>query len=185
MMTFKVQHQISFYKKMDYIQIGFLGKTHGLKGELKLKIDELFIDDFEEAEVIFVKIKGQYTPLFVESIRASDNPIIKFEETDTKEAAATYQHQPFFLRASDVTVLIEEEVLELVYQYCEGFTVIDDELGKLGTIEAIESYPHQEMALIKYRKKSVLIPLNQYIITNIDEANKIVYVALPEGLLDM
>ena len=43
---------------MNYVQIGTLGKTHGLKGELKFKIEEEYIDDFNEVDVLFIQVKG-------------------------------------------------------------------------------------------------------------------------------
>lgn len=171
---------------MDYVEIGFLGKVHGLKGELKFNINEQFIDDFNMADVVFVKTKGHFAPFFIESIRAANNPLIKFEDANTKETAMKIQHQPFFLRARDITVIEADETeIELIYQHCKGFLIIDEELGALGKVEGIEEFPQQEMAMINYHGKKTLIPLNEFIISNIDENEKIIHVKLPEGLLEI
>lgn len=170
---------------MDYVKVGFLGKAHGVKGELKLKVDDAFIDDFDNADVVFVNLRGHYAPFFVESIRAPNNPIIKFEDTDSKESAMLIQHKPIFLRESDIEVFEEAEEIELMYQHCIGFMLMDEKLGDLGDIKNIESYPQQEMAVINYNQKETLVPLNEYIITQIDEENKTVQVALPDGLLNI
>ena len=169
---------------MTYVQIGFLGKVHGLKGELKLKVDEQFVDDFNMADVVFVKTKGHYAPFFIEHVRSSNNPLIKFEDTNTKEAAMKIQHQPFFLRENDITIVeADESEMDLVYQHCQGFMIIDETLGKLGKVEGIEEFPQQEMAVITYNGNETLIPLNEFIISNIDENEKVIRVNLPEGLL--
>lgn len=168
---------------MNYVKIGYLGKTHGVKGELKLKLDDAFIDDFNNADVVFVKVRGHHAPFFIESIRGTDNPIIKFEDTDSKEEASLIQHKPLLLKESDIEIFEEADAIELVYQHCIGFTIVDSILGPLGQIKTIESYPQQEMAVIGYNNKEVLIPMNQYIITTIDETNKTVEVTLPEGIL--
>lgn len=171
---------------MDYVQIGFLGKVHGLKGELKLKIDEQFVDDFNMADVVFVKTKGHFTPFFIESIRGENAPIIKFEETNNKETATAIQHQPLFMKASDLTVIEPDETeMTLQYQHCKGFKIIDETLGELGEIEAVEEFPQQEMAVITYNGNEVLIPLNEFIIVKIEPENKIIHVDLPEGLLEI
>jgi 16S rRNA processing protein RimM len=169
-----------------YTQIGFLGKFHGLKGELKLSVEEKFADDFNVADVVFVKTKGQYAPFFIESVRGENTPIIKFEDVNTKEAAANIQHQPFFLRDSDITLVEADETeMELQYQHCQGFVVIDETLGELGMVQSVEEFPQQEMAVITYKENEVLIPLNEFMIVNIDENQKVIRVDLPEGLLEI
>lgn len=167
---------------MNYIKIGSLGKTHGLKGELKFRIDEEYIDDFNEVDVLFVKIKGHYAPYFIESIRSSS--IIKFEDTNTKETANVLQHQSIFLKEEDVTIIADIPE-ELLYQHLKGFKMIDDLLGDLGEIQTVEAYPQQEMAIINYNNNEVLIPLNEFIISKIDIDNQTVLVNLPEGLLEI
>lgn len=168
---------------MNYIQIGTLGKTHGLKGELKFKIEEEYIDDFNEVDVLFLQIKGHFAPYFIESIRSSS--IIKFEDTNTKEAAKLIQNQPLFLKEDNITVAAADILEELLYQHLKGFKMIDDLLGDLGTIQAVEAYPQQEMAIINIDKNEFLIPLNEFIISKIDLDNQIVLVNLPEGLLEI
>jgi 16S rRNA processing protein RimM len=105
---------------------------------------------------------------------------------NTKEAAATIQHQPFFLRDSDITLVEADETeIELQYQHCQGFMIVDESLGELGVVKAIEEFPQQEMAIIMYHENEVLIPLNEFIIVNIDENKKVIQVNLPEGLLEI
>jgi 16S rRNA processing protein RimM len=168
---------------MNYIQIGVLGKTHGLKGELKFKIEEEYIDDFNEADVVFIKNKGHYAPYFIESIRSSS--IIKFEDTEDIEAAKTLQNLPIFLKEEDITIVAAEPLEELIYQYLKGYKMMDDLLGELGDIQSVEAYPQQEIAIVNYQNKEVLIPLNEFVISDIDNDNQIVNVSLPEGLLDI
>lgn len=167
---------------MNYIQIGTLGKTHGLKGELKFKIEEEYIDDFNEVDVLFIKVKGHYAPYFIESIRSSS--IIKFEDTNTKEAANELRSQSIFLKEEDVTILADIPE-ELLYEHLKGFKMMDNSIGNLGKIQAVEAYPQQEMAVIIYNNNEVLIPLNEFIISKIDMENETVLVNLPEGLLEI
>lgn len=168
---------------MNYIQVGILGKTHGLKGELKFRIEEEYIDDFNEAKVIFIKNKGHHAPYFIESIRSSS--IIKFEDTDNVEAAKILQSLPIFLKEEDISIAAAEPLEELIYQYIKGYKMIDDLLGELGEIQAVEAYPQQEIAIVSYQNKEVLIPLNEFVILNIDEDCQEVRVSLPEGLLEI
>lgn len=168
---------------MNYVQIGTLGKTHGLKGELKFKIEEEYIDDFNEVDVLFIQVKGHYAPYFIASIRSSS--IIKFEDTDTKETAKLLQNKAIFLKEESITITAADIPDELIFQYLKGFKMIDDELGDLGEVQAVEAYPQQEMAVINYKNNEVLIPLNEFIISEIDIDNQTVLVNLPEGLLEI
>jgi 16S rRNA processing protein RimM len=73
----------------------------------------------------------------------------------------------------------------LIYQYLKGYKMMDDLLGELGDIQSVEAYPQQEIAIVNYQNKEVLIPLNEFVISDIDNDNQIVNVSLPEGLLDI
>lgn len=166
----------------NYIQIGYTKKTHGVNGELKIVVEEEFIEDFDAVEVLFLKIKGQFTPYFIESVRSPKNPIIKFEEVNTKEAAFEMMHTEVFLRSSEVS---EKEETIITIQIYEGFTIIDKNLGQIGTIESVIEFPQQDMAFVTYKGNEVMIPLNDAIVTQINEDKKELIVELPEGLLEL
>jgi 16S rRNA processing protein RimM len=168
---------------MEYIKIGFVGKTHGLKGELKLSVEEDFIEAFNDTDAVFVEVRGQKTPFFIEGTRSPDSPIIKFEEIDTKEAALPLQHKAIYLKADAVTIVPTETVLQ--YGDCVGFVIVDAHLGALGEILSIEEFPQQEMAILNYNDRETFIPLNSFFIKNIDTENRQIAVDLPEGLLDL
>ncbi|MEM6699798.1 MAG: hypothetical protein AAF599_15455 [Bacteroidota bacterium] len=55
----------------------------------------------------------------------------------------------------------------------------------IGVIEEVIEMPQQEMAVINYKDKEVLIPMNEDFILEILEEEKILKVELPEGLLDL
>ena len=64
------------------VAVGQLGRTHGLKGELKLLPEEAFQEVVLDADMLFVSVKGSPIPHFVEYIRGEGTPIIKFEDID-------------------------------------------------------------------------------------------------------
>ncbi len=168
---------------MEYTKVGFIGKSHGLKGELKFKIEAEFLEDFSEIDVIFVEIRGKKTPYFIESIRAPNNPIIKFEDIESKEAAMILQHKAIFMKASDIR---EKTVAsDLFYSKYIDYLIKDKTLGNLGKIETIEDFPQQEMAIITFEGNDVLIPMNDLFIVNIDDKSKVIEMDLPEGLVSL
>lgn len=170
----------------EYTHIGYTKKPHGLKGELKILIEDEWYDRIDNIEAYFIKIRGQLTPYFLEFIRGESGTIAKFEDINTREAALDIGSKELYVRTADLAPAIEVEVEDLVYAFCKGYEVIDTNEGHLGIIEEVLEYPQQEMAIIiTDDNNEVLFPLNKILIKKIDETNEILLVDLPEGFLDL
>jgi 16S rRNA processing protein RimM len=168
------------------IQIGFTKKPHGLKGELKLHIEDKYLEDLMNADVVVLQIKGKPTPFFVEDIRIGNAIIGKFEDIDTPEAALSIANKELSLREKDIIPDDEREieVEGLQYDKCIGYMIFDGE-NAIGEILEILEFPQQEMAVIEYEKREVLIPLNAAFIVKQDDKAKKFIMDLPDGLLDL
>ena len=168
------------------ILIGATKKPHGLKGELKLYVEERYVEDLMNAEILMIDIKGRPTPFFIEDIRFGNNIIAKFEDVNTPEAALSIANKEISLRESDL-IPDDERVIEIEtmpYEHCVGYTIVNK--GEtVGMIDNIVEYPQQEMAILNYKNKEVLVPLNQHFIKKVDDKNKVIEMVLPEGLLDL
>lgn len=170
----------------NFVSIGFTRKTHGVRGELKCSIEEGFEEIVEKKRRVFLDMKGRKVPYFIESLRGKGEPIIKFEDVGNREDALLLQSRELFLSESDLPRGFEiEEEEDLEYGFVEGFHLIDKVLGDLGIIEEVIEMPQQEMAMLRYLGKELMIPLNEHFIVSIDEEQKKVHADLPEGLLDM
>lgn len=173
----------------QYIGIGYTKKTHGLKGELKLIVEDRYLEDFLKNERIFVDVKGTKVPFFITNVRGKGEMILKLEDVDSLDVAYGLQSREIFLREKDLVpdhereLEIEEETLE--YEHLTGFLLRDKNLGEIGTIEEVLEMPQQEMALLKYKGREVLVPLNERFVVTVDDKTKTVHTDLPEGLLDM
>ena len=168
------------------VSIGYTKKPHGLKGEIKLHLEEKYVEDILNTEIVLIDIKGKKTPFFVEDMRIGNNIIAKFEEVDTPEAAMSIAAKEIFLREQDVIPDAEREIeLEVEpYAHCVGYTLFNDH-KMIGVVETLIEYPQQQMALIKYDNRDVLVPLNAHFILTLDDEKKEIYLDLPEGILDL
>ena len=166
--------------------IGSTKRPHGLKGELKLYVEEKYVEDLMNAEILMIDIKGRPTPFFIEDIRFGNNIIAKFEDVNTPEAAMSIANKEISLRESDLIPDDEREIeIETMpYEHCIGYTIVN-EGETIGVIDNIVEYPQQEMAILNYKNKEVLVPLNQHFIKKVDDKNKVIEMVLPEGLLDL
>ena len=174
---------------LAYTQIGFIKKPFGLKGELKISVEDKYLEDLVQSEVIFIEMGGKPVPYFLESIREGNAILLKLEEVDSKEAAIKLSSKAINLRSSDI-LEEHERTLEptenhLQFQKYVGFSIQSTEKDLIGVIEEIQEFPQQEMALVMYEGREVLIPLHESLIDRVDEQQKVVWVHLPEGLLNL
>lgn len=168
------------------VKIGATQKPHGLKGELKVYIEDQYEEDFEQCETVFLTISGKTMPYFIEEIRGGNATIVKFEDIDNIDDASRIAKRDLFLRESD---LIPDEMrtapLVESFDYLDGYTMIDKNEGTIGVIKEIIEMPEQEMAVVEYKNRERYVPLNEHFVTEVKDKEKIVYVDLPEGLLDL
>ncbi|RKR81204.1 16S rRNA processing protein RimM [Mucilaginibacter gracilis] len=167
----------------DCFRIGTVTKTRGLKGELQAFID------FGEPEkltfdALFIQSGGKLIPYFVESFKMPQKNIafIYLEDVDHIDKATPLAKKDIYLPNKLKPVKDEND---FTLRDLMGFTAIDEDEGTLGTIIEIQELPQQLIATVVYKNREILFPLSEGIITGIDEVKGIVYVDLPEGLLDI
>ncbi|MBL7782954.1 MAG: 16S rRNA processing protein RimM [Saprospiraceae bacterium] len=174
--------------EQPYVLIGHTRKAHGLAGELKLSIEERYIEDFLKNERIFLDVKGTKIPYFIANVRGKGELILQLEDVADRDAALMLQGREVFLREKDLLhdsereLEFEEETLE--YEHLKGYTLVDQTLGPIGAIDEVLEMPQQEMAFLKYRNREVLVPLNEQLIVRVDKPARQVIMDLPDGLLD-
>jgi 16S rRNA processing protein RimM len=175
-------------KETQFVNIGHTRKAHGLTGEIKVSIDEQYLEDFLKNERVFIGVKNLKIPYFIANIRGKGEMIVHLEEVNDRDAAQALQSKEIFLREEDLLADDEREFEfpeeSLEYGYLAGFSISDKTLGLIGVIDEVLEMPQQEMALLRYKNREVLIPLNDSFILDIDKNNKQVAMDLPEGLLD-
>lgn len=169
----------------DFIQIGYTKKTHGVAGEIKVVVEEHYEDVFLEKDRVFLEIRGKKQPFFIESVRGAGDLIVKFEDIKTREDALLLQSKGVFLPVAEVPEDLEPEEPETTYSGITDYLLVDETVGEIGRIEAVIDMPQQEMAVIHYQGREVLVPLNEQFIRSVDHKGKKVSADLPEGLLDL
>lgn len=168
---------------MQFIPIGKTGRPHGLKGELKVNVEDTYEDDFLEAESVIIELSGQPVPYFVEYIRGGGALILKIEEVDTREQAQLLSDRPLLLREADVQTVAPGPAHP--YLQLAGYRLHDATAGDLGTIEEVVELPQQMMAVIHLGAAERMIPLHEDFVVRIDDKGLTVYVELPDGLLTL
>ena len=171
----------------NYILIGNTRKSYGIKGEMKLHINEEYLEDIFNLQVVFLKIHGKQVPYFIESVRTGNALLVKFEDINSPEETVAIASKEIYALEKDL-IPEEERMFEiegLEFEKYVGFELIDTEKGRVGIIKEVVEYPQQEMAIVEYEKREILIPLNHDLIESIDETKKEMVLQLPEGLLEL
>ncbi|RXK81714.1 ribosome maturation factor RimM [Filimonas effusa] len=168
---------------MDYIHIGKIAASFGLKGEVILVHPLNKKLSFKGVEAVFIEQqKGDRLPYFIEAARPKDtNEVyLKLEGIDTPEAAQRIIRKNLWLADADFRSMAgTKSPLSLL-----GYQLIN-EGEPLGPVEEVIEQPHQVLLRITYRNNEALIPLHKETLKNIDREAKEVHVVLPEGLLEI
>ncbi len=169
-------------RKEELVQIGFISKPHGFKGELIFAIETGEPEDYENLKFFFIELDGKPVPFFVEEIKArATDIIVKLEDVNTEAEAKTLLGKSIFLDESEIDP-VEDEI---DWNSLIGYMVFDSNAGKLGVLESIEEYPQQLIGKCTINGKEVLFPINEDLIVSIDDEKQELHLDLPEGLLDV
>ena len=167
----------------DCFYIGYITKTKGLKGEV-----QIFFEYDEPADLllesVFAEIDGKLVPYFVSTYKLQSNQTgnFYFDDVDTIEKAQTLVRKKLYLPE---TLKPVRDDAEFLITDLKGFIVHDKTVGELGEIIEIHEYPQQFVAVVPYKFKEIMFPLNDDLIVEIDEEGGILKVDLPDGLIDL
>ena len=163
--------------------VGKIVKTHGLKGEVTLRIDNEQFDEIEELNYFLLDINDKLIPYFVENITFHSNKsFVLFQDLKTLEAANQLVGISSYL---PLDLLPEKDGNDFYSHEVVDFLVIDEEKGELGKVQEIIEYPTQSLIQIVINGKEVLIPIHDDIIQDVDREEKKIYIKAPNGLIDM
>ena len=166
--------------------IGYVVKTHGLKGEVTIAINGFSVEDLasiREVHPLFIEIDKRLVPYFIQSISASGaKAIVKFDDVNSIEDASKLAKRSLYL-PKDVRPKTQRG--EFYDDEIIRFKVTDEELGPLGSIvEVVQAGPNR-LLVLDHDGKEVLIPVNSPFIRRINKSKKLITVSLPEGFLDI
>ena len=167
----------------EYIHIGKIVAAHGLTGHLILEHALGTPIHFKGIDAIFIeKNAASFIPYFIQSASAKTESLthLQVEGITTREACSILIGKKVWLTEAEFQLLVDKSSpLSLL-----GYMVIEE--GKeLGKVKEVIEQPHQLMVTILYQGNETYIPLHDESLKGVDHSKRQVYVALPEGLLDL
>ena len=169
--------------KNDCFFFGKITKTHGLKGEITVKLDVANPEDFKDLRYLLIEDRGNLIPYFIENQKINgDKMIVRLQDVKKVEQAVAFMGKAVFLPNEFMPELEDDD---FYYKEIVGFKMVDTQKGEIGEISDVLEYPTQAVIQVMKDEKEILIPIHDDIIQKVDKKAKILTVKAPEGLIDM
>lgn len=165
----------------DLVQVGSIHKAHGVKGIIKVRVKPDYMDDLLQVEAVFIETPKETLPHFIKTIEkiADDLVLLQLEDITSKEQITPMSKYPILLREEDVAEIFEE------YESIVGYTIIDNTVGIIGEVKEVTEMPSYELARVSYQNRSIMIPIHEDLVEEVDEEEKTITMNLPEGFFEI
>ena len=167
-------------REEEVFQIGKLGKTHGVKGEISFLFDDDVFDRVD-ADYLILKIDGILVPFFIEEYRfkSDSNALMKFEGIDTQEQARDLTGTDVYFPRS----LADSDDGTLTWSVLVGFDIIDADSGR--TVGRIASVDDSTLNILFCLDDGRLIPASEDLIIAVDQQARSLTMHIPASLLEL
>ncbi|WP_179004428.1 ribosome maturation factor RimM [Winogradskyella forsetii] len=171
-------------KKEECFYLGKIVKKYSFKGELLAKLDTDEPDLYDNLDAIFIDLRGNLVPFFIESSQLHKSNLLrlKFEDVNTEADADALIKTELYL---PLDLLPKLEGDKFYFHEVIGFTIKDKNYGKVGVLKGINDSTAQALFEIDRDGIEILIPMNDEFIVKVDRKNKTIEVDTPEGLIDL
>jgi len=165
-----------------WVDIGEIGKTHGLRGEVSL---HLFCDDpdqFRPKSEVFLLYRGKRSPLVIASIRKmAKKLVVRFEGYDQIDDIKPLVGSTLQVKAEALPALGEDENyhFELI-----GLKVYQANGEYLGILREILSTAGNDVYCVRHQGRETLIPAIKDVIESVDLATGRMTLKDMEGLIE-
>lgn len=164
----------------NFYKAGKVCKPFGKNGEITVNFTFEPKIKIKKSDFIFLEIKNSLVPFFIEEcLFKGENCTLKLETIDNTALAQKCNNLAVYLPAKSIKEKTKTQKSFI------GFEVHDKNNGTLGTVNFINDSNHQVLAEILYNSKNISIPLIEELILSIDFSKKIIYMHLPDGILDL
>ncbi len=166
----------------DYRLLGSVVKTRGISGEVVVRSRTTIQGINESQKYVMIKVDGLLVPFFIVSWQSlSDKEIIlKFRNIETKEKAEKLKDNEIYLSRTEFNTDIRSGTDDL-----SGYQVIDVRDGVIGKSTGIMEIPGNDLLKVEYRKREILLPIQEGLILEINSKKKLIRVNLPKGFLEI
>ena len=166
---------------LEYLSIGQIINTHGLRGAVKVYPLTDDISRFEKLKEVYVEENDGLVKYKVESVKFLSSTVsVKLKGVDSEEAANKLRG--FYIKVDRKSAV---KLPKDTYFICDliDLEVYDEKGLLLGTVKDVLQTGSNDVYVIQSSGKDILIPALKDIVKKIDLENKKILVEMPEGLI--
>lgn len=167
---------------MEYVEVGKIVSTHGIKGEVKVYSDSDFKEErFKHGNTLYLKGNNTYYPIVINSYREHKNmSLITFNDYKNINEVLKFINLIVYIKKDDLPVLDKGHY----YADLIGLEVYNMTNNYIGVIEDIRVVPHGGIIEIKRENGKIsLVPYVDEFVYEIDLENNKMIINPIEGLL--
>lgn len=162
--------------KNDFLPIGFVQKSHGNHGEIKISLSS----PQKIKEWVFIEFNQKPVPFFIEKQSGNSKCLIlklkginSVQDTDLLVNKKVLYPKKLLKKSKEIDL------------YITGFSIVDKQVGYIGNVESVLLQTPQPLIQTTYQSSELLIPGIEPILKMIDIDNNLVEVELPAGFIDL
>lgn len=166
----------------NYLRVGVITTTHGVRGEVKVFPTTDDPNRFKELKRVFLDTGKDLLPLELEGVKFfKQMAILKFKGIDNINDIEKYRGKDLLINREDAVKLEEGEYF--IYDLIDS-AVFTEDGQELGVLTEILTTAANDVYVVKTTAgKEVLIPSIPECILNVDVSSKKITVHLLDGLL--
>ena len=165
----------------QYLELGKVNNTHGLKGEIKLEPWCDGIDYIKQLKRIYLDDEGMRSLTLVNARPQKNIAILKFAEITTIEQAQELKNSILYCNRDEAAI---EEGAHYLADII-GCRVVDADSGEeYGEVSDIMNYGSCDIYDVKDGKKHTLVPAVPDIMVEINTENRLIRIKPMKGLFD-
>lgn len=165
----------------QFLEVGKINNTHGIRGEVKLTLWCDDIDYLKQFDVLYLD-EGGTQSIGVRSVRAQKNlAIVKLDGIDTIEQAEVLKGRVLYCNRDDATI---DEGANYIADIIGCYVVDIDTEEEYGQIKDVLNYGSCDIYDIESWGKHTLIPVTPDVVKEINTEYKVVRIKKIKGLFD-
>jgi 16S rRNA processing protein RimM len=172
------------FDRNDLVSAGVFTRTHGVRGEIILRLQDRDAEDIPEMEWVFVEVDGLPVPFFIRHAYCirEDKMILRLDTVETEAQARKLTGCRLFLAPVKRSGKKSEKT---IFAGIKGYGVWDENLGNLGIADEIIAVAGNPLLRVISEEREFLIPAHPDIILQISHKKKHIRVRAPEGLIEL
>lgn len=166
----------------EYLEIGQIVNTNGLKGMLKIKPFTDDITRFEDLEFVYIQKGQELIEKNIEEVKYVKNMVLpKLEGIDNIDEAEKYRNLYIKINKKDIGDIPEDSYLIVDMLKCNVYTDEDKLLGKM--VDVLTTGSNDVYVVKTESGKEILLPAIKEVVKDINIQNKKIIVKLMDGLI--